>query len=133
MSASADTEAEIKSHWKARLDLERNERWYVAHTLPHKEATAEMRLAAQGFRSFCPRYAKIVRHGRRVREVSAAAFPRYIFVALDLERDRWRSVNGTLGVSSLFMNNERPIAVPAGVVENSHRLRRSNRTAHLRR
>jgi len=101
----------------ADLDLSPGERWYLAHTLPNKEATAVMRLSAQGFRNFLPRRMKTVRHARRIREVNAPVFPRYIFVALDLDRDPWRSVNGTIGVSSLFMAQDRPLPVPAGVVE----------------
>ena len=37
--------------------------------------------------------------------------------ALDLRRDRWRSINGTFGVMSLIMAEERPTPVPRGVVE----------------
>ena len=101
----------------ADLDLSPGERWYLAHTLPNKEATVVMRLSAQGFRNFLPRRIKTVRHARRMREVNAPVFPRYIFVALDLDRDQWRSVNGTIGVSSLFMAQDRPLPVPVGVVE----------------
>ena len=46
-----------------------------------------------------------------------AGFPGYLFVALDLRRDRWRSINGTFGVMSLIMAEERPVPVPRGVVE----------------
>ena len=44
-------------------------------------------------------------------------FPRYIFVILDVERRRWRSINGTIGVRSLVSDGERPLAVPEGIVE----------------
>jgi len=44
-------------------------------------------------------------------------FPRYLFVILDLTRDRWRSVNGTFGVDRLLMRSGRPEAVPRGLVE----------------
>jgi transcriptional antiterminator RfaH len=49
--------------------------------------------------------------------VLAPVFPRYIFVILDLDRQRWRSVNGTLGVQRLIADGERPLAVAPGVVE----------------
>ena len=45
-------------------------------------------------------------------------FPRYLFVRLDIGRDRWLSVNSTTGVSRLFTQAGRPVAVPFGVVEN---------------
>ena len=45
-------------------------------------------------------------------------FPRYLFVVLDLDRDRWRSVNGTFGVARLvMMAGDRPQPAPHGVVE----------------
>jgi transcriptional antiterminator RfaH len=48
----------------------------------------------------------------------AAFFPGYLFVALDPARDRWRSVNGTLGVNRLLAGADgTPIAAPRGVVE----------------
>lgn len=44
-------------------------------------------------------------------------FPRYVFVALDLAVDRWRSINGTRGVSHLVCLGDRPQALPDGTVE----------------
>ena len=93
------------------------DRWYVARTLPHREAGAAAQLEAQGFRAFLPRIARTVRHARKMRQVRAPAFPGYLFVSLDLNRDRWRSVNGTFGVSRLIMADETPVPVPRGIVE----------------
>jgi transcription elongation factor/antiterminator RfaH len=93
------------------------DRWYVARTLPNREAGAASQLEAQGFRVFLPRIARTVRHARKMRQVRAPAFPGYLFVSLDLNRDRWRSVNGTFGVSRLIMADETPVPVPRGVVE----------------
>ena len=97
--------------------LAAGERWYVVHALPHGEERAQARLGAQGFRTFLPRYLKTVRHARRLRTVRAPFFPRYLFVALDLTRDRWRCVNSTGGVASLVMGDAFPLAAPPGVVE----------------
>jgi transcription elongation factor/antiterminator RfaH len=93
------------------------ERWFLVGTLSHREETAETHLRRQGFRPFLPRHWKTVRHARSLRTVTAPVFPRYLFVALNLERDRWRSVNGTTGVASLFMAHNRPVPVPEGIVE----------------
>src|SRR5690606_5339375 len=41
----------------------------------------------------------------------------YMFVSLDAGRDRWRAINGTMGVRSLIMQGERPVPCPDGVVE----------------
>jgi transcription elongation factor/antiterminator RfaH len=98
-------------------ELSAGERWYVARTLPNREAGAASQLAAQGFRVFLPRIARTVRHARKMRQVRAPAFPAYLFVAFDLNRDRWRSVNGTFGVARLVGADELPMPVPRGVVE----------------
>jgi transcriptional antiterminator RfaH len=95
-----------------------NERWYVARTLPQRELHAARQLTNQGFRSFVPRYWKNRRHARKVETVSAPLFPRYLFVVIDHTRDRWRCINGTLGVDRLLMYGGEPQPVPHGVVEN---------------
>ena len=93
------------------------QRWYVAQTLAKREAVARAQLCAQGFHVFLPQLRKTVRHARKLRTVQAAVFPGYLFVALDLQCDRWRSVNGAIGVSRLIMAHELPPPVPDGVVE----------------
>jgi transcriptional antiterminator RfaH len=100
------------------LPLTAEERWYVARTLPQRELQAAKQLANQEFRAFLPRYWKNRRHARRVETISAPLFPRYIFVVLDRSRDRWRSINGTLGVERLLMQGGEPHPVPRGVVES---------------
>jgi len=92
-------------------------RWYVAYTQRFAETTAAAHLTHQGFKPFLPLCHKSVRHARKFRRVVAPFFPRYLFVALAIDRDRWRSVNGTVGVSYLIMEGDYPKPVPAGVVE----------------
>jgi transcriptional antiterminator RfaH len=92
-------------------------RWYVVHTRPNCEFRALAQLENQRFKSFLPYFQKTVRHARQFRSAKAALFPRYCFVQLDIDRDRWRSVNSTIGVSHLIMEGERPKPVPAGIVE----------------
>jgi transcription elongation factor/antiterminator RfaH len=96
------------------------ERWYVATTLPHKENVAVANLRREGFCTFLPLYRKTRRHARKLDTIFAPLFPRYIFVAVDVDRDRWRSINGTLGVQRIVSNGEMPIPVPAGIVETLH-------------
>jgi transcription antitermination factor NusG len=99
------------------LDLEREERWFVARVLAHREASAQLNLHRQGYRTFSPRVRRTVRHARAMRNVVAPLFPGYVFVILDLSADRWRAVNGTIGVASLIMGGEQPMPVPPGIVE----------------
>ena len=83
------------------LLLAPGERWFVVQTLAKREAKAQFQLVQQGFASFCPwSCGQCVTRGR-TRNVKGGGFPGYLFIALDLQRDRWRSVNGTFGVSRL--------------------------------
>ena len=99
------------------MELEGNERWFLVHTQPRNERRAEMHLGFQGFRTHFPTIQKTIRHARQLRTVRAPLFPRYIFLILDLGRDRWLSVRSTFGVSTLFTCEDRPVPVPSGIVE----------------
>jgi transcription elongation factor/antiterminator RfaH len=102
---------------RTTLTLEENERWFLVHTQPQSERKAKLHLGAQGFRTYLPEIQKTVRHARQLRTVRAPLFPRYMFLILDPGRDRWLSVRSTVGVSSLFTCEDRPVPVPNGVVE----------------
>ena len=91
--------------------------WFVVNIRPNCERKAVLNLERQGFETFLPVQIKTVRHARQYRTVCRPLFPGYLFVALDLGRDRWRSVNGTHGVVTLVMNGGEPSRVPAGIVE----------------
>jgi len=91
--------------------------WYVVQSQPNAEAKAVTHLNRQGFETYLPRYLKRRRHARRVDLVAAPLFPRYLFVSVDLESQRWRSIFSTVGVSRLVCNGENPAPVPDRVVE----------------
>lgn len=101
----------------AQGSAEDGDRWFAVHTLPHREFGAAKQLEFQGYRPFLPLHWKTVRHARRFRTIKAPFFPRYLFLRLNLARDRWRSVNGTFGVSRLVMAGDLPMPVPHGIVE----------------
>ncbi len=92
-------------------------RWYVVHTQPHHEGRAEMNLRRQGFSTYLPRYLRRRSHARRVETVARPLFPRYLFVALDMARDRWRSIHSTFGVSHIVQAGDAPAPLPEGVVD----------------
>jgi transcription elongation factor/antiterminator RfaH len=102
----------------SRPSLTENERWFLVHARPKSELKAQYHLQAQGFRPFLPLIEKTVRHARTLKAVRAPLFPRYLFIVLDLKRDRWLSVGSTVGVSSVVTCNGRPAPVPVGVVES---------------
>jgi len=93
------------------------QRWYAAQVQPRKERLALAHLQRQRFVTYSP----IVQRTRRSRgrSVSAAEplFPGYVFVALDCEREPWRSVNGTIGVLRLVSFGMHPALLPRGFVE----------------
>ncbi|MHB2169143.1 transcription termination/antitermination protein NusG [Alsobacter sp. R-9] len=87
-------------------------------TAPRQEERARLNLERQGFSPFLPQIDRSVRHARRISTVRSALFPRYLFVSLDLGVERWLSIRGTFGVSSLYMAGGLPAPVPHGVVES---------------
>jgi transcription elongation factor/antiterminator RfaH len=107
----------LDSSVRKSLSLEGDEQWFLVHTQPKNESRAELHLGWQGFRTHFPTIQKTIRHARQLRTVRAPLFPRYMFIILDLGRDRWLSVRSTVGVSSLFTCEGRPVPVPEGVVE----------------
>jgi transcription antitermination factor NusG len=99
------------------LELAPGERWFVARALAHQENRAQLNLHRLGFRSFVPRLRRTVRHARQSRDTLHPLFPGYIFVIIDLSKQRWRTINGTFGIASLIMGAERPKPAPPGVIE----------------
>lgn len=93
-------------------------RWYVVHTHARAEEKALVNLMRQGFTAFLPHYSKRRRHARRTDYVRAPLFPRYVFVAMDVARARWRALASTIGVAHLVCLGDRPAPVPDGVVED---------------
>jgi transcriptional antiterminator RfaH len=94
------------------------QRWYVVQSHPNAEHKAVANLERQGFATYLPRYLKRRRHARRVEVVPAPLFPRYLFVGIDLETQRWRSIFSTLGVSRLICNGEMPTPIAEQVIGN---------------
>lgn len=92
-------------------------RWYAVQCLSNREFVAASQLGNQGFATFLPCLLKTRRHARKFDSVRRPLFPGYLFVQLDIARDRWRSVNGTVGVAKLVGHAELPSAAPAGSIE----------------
>ena len=95
--------------------------WYVAQTHTNAEAKATTHLERQGFATYLPRYMKMVRHSRRVSFVSAPLFPRYIFLNVDMERQRWRAINSTIGITQLIGHHGHLLPVQKEIIEGLRR------------
>ncbi len=92
--------------------------WYVVYTHPREECIAEEHLLRQGFATYWPRYRKRVTHARKVREVTASLFPRYIFVAFDPATTGWRAIRSTRGVVDLVRSGLDPAPVNSRLIED---------------
>jgi transcription antitermination factor NusG len=95
------------------------ERWFAVQCKANREHGAAIQLRNQRFLVFLPLREKTWRHARRIEVRRVPFFLGYLFVALDLDRDQWRSVNGTCGVQRLVTagGDARPVPLPQGVVE----------------
>lgn len=94
------------------------ENWFVVRTKPHQEARALQQLSNQGIEVFWPRITSTRRVSARSFSSLQPLFPGYMFVRFSLSDFRWHSINSTLGVLHLLSANERPLAVPDGLVES---------------
>jgi transcriptional antiterminator RfaH len=90
--------------------------WYVVQTQVNSEFRAAENLRRQGFEVYLPRHLKRRRHARKVDFAAKPLFPRYLFVAIDMATQRWRSIYSTFGVTSLVSNGDNPAVLPEGIV-----------------
>lgn len=93
------------------------ERWFLVNTQTGREELACLHLRRQGYRPFLPSTWRSIRHARKIRTERAAYFPGYLFVPLDVKCDRWRPIDGTIGVLKIVKANGRPLPAPIGLVE----------------
>lgn len=90
--------------------------WHLVQLKPNSAHIAQRNLLRQGFHVFLPRVEETVRRGQRFVTEPRALFPGYAFVGLDPANPRWRSVNGTMGVSRLVSFGAAPSQVPDDLV-----------------
>lgn len=91
-------------------------RWYCAEAMHGLEKVAARLLHKQGFVVFLPEHCLTMPGGvQRIRPL----FVGYLFVRLDLTRDRWQPVCTTLGVRRIMSTAEdgRPTPLPVGEIE----------------
>jgi transcriptional antiterminator RfaH len=92
-------------------------RWFAVQTQPRKERLALQHLGNQQFEAFCPMRRVSRRIGIRHVTGLEPFFPSYAFVRLDTRRERWRSINGTIGVARLIGFGPEPSPLPDGLIE----------------
>jgi transcriptional antiterminator RfaH len=95
--------------------------WYVAYTQPNGEMRALEHLERQDYATYLPRYRRMVRHARRRTLMLRPLFPRYLFVGLDRQTQRWRPICSTCGIVTLVTKGNEPALVDAAIIEGLQR------------
>lgn len=85
--------------------------WSVVMTKPNCENLAVANLERQGYDTYFPRFAKIV-PGKPL--MIRPLFPRYLFVFI---LERWYSIRGTRGVSSILTGDSGPAIIASEIVD----------------
>ncbi len=98
--------------------LPMNIKWFVVHTQMRQERLALEHLEEQHFHVYMPRFKKIRSHARKVDEILAPLFPRYLFVAMDPAVGQWRSINGTRGVSYVLTAEGQPLWIASSIIDD---------------
>jgi transcriptional antiterminator RfaH len=102
---------------QAESRIASGKRWFAVQTQPRRERLALHHLGNQHFETFCPLRRAVRRIGPRGVAALEPFFPSYVFVRVDPARERWRSINGTLGVARLVSFGTAPTALPEGLIE----------------
>jgi len=85
--------------------------WYVVQTKPNLEARVQRELENQLIPSYLPRERVRKRHVGRMVEAMEPLFRGYLFVAFDVNTERWKQINTTKGVLSILPRPSRPVAI----------------------
>ena len=91
--------------------------WYAVQTQPNRENLAVFHLERQGFDVWLPCYERMIRHARLLKRTRRPLFPGYLFINLDLETARWRSINGTIGVKNIVSCGRTPSVVDSEFIK----------------
>ena len=93
-----------------------SQQWFVVQTRPNSERRAVEHLSRQGFEVYFPVYLKRRSHAGKIDMVAAPLFPRYLFIAIDLDSQPWRSIRSTFGVSQLVCRGDRPAPLAGEII-----------------
>lgn len=90
--------------------------WFLAQLKPNSVKIAERNLSRQGFQTFLPLEAQTRRSSGAFTTGLRPLFPGYIFVAFDVTKGLWKSVNSTSGITRLVSFGQTPAMVPDELV-----------------
>nr|WP_281399825.1 transcription termination/antitermination NusG family protein [Microvirga zambiensis] len=104
----------------APADIDVEAVWYLVATNPQKERRAQLGLEFRGYKTFLPSYAKEVKSGRQIKEVTRPLFPGYLLV--NLAGQPWYPIRQVDGVHRIITNDLKPLALPEGAMKEIVRL-----------
>jgi transcriptional antiterminator RfaH len=90
--------------------------WFLAQLKPNSASIANKNLGRQGFRTFLPMEEETCQRNGKFVTTNKPLFPGYIFVALNVAKGLWRTVNSTYGITRLVSFGKEPAAVPLDLV-----------------
>lgn len=93
-------------------------RWYLIHSKPAGEITAQANLKRQGYEVYLPRLVQPVRHRERWQEKVVPLFPRYLFLGLREGCQALGPVRSTVGVANVVRFGSKYAIVPDQVIRN---------------
>ena len=95
---------------------DRSTSWFLAQLKPNCANIANENLKRQGFKTFLPMEEETRQRNGNFVTSMRPLFPGYIFVAFDIARGFWSTVNSTYGITRLVSFGKEPTAVPLDLV-----------------
>jgi len=92
-----------------------NSKWFLVYTKPREEERAKDNLQNQGYETFLPMIAQ-EQDNKVASFMFNPLFPRYIFIAINLEKDNWTQIKSTRGVSHVVIFGNKMAPVPNSVI-----------------
>ena len=93
-------------------------KWYVIRCKPHKEFTAQLNFARQGYEVYLPVIRKTVRHARKITEVYKPFFPGYLFLNISKSTQSWHPLFSTKGAIGPVSFGKEYVPVPDWVISD---------------
>ena len=90
-------------------------KWLLVYTKAKEEQRAKKNLENQGFEIFLPMIA-FAKVNQSKAITLKAMFPRYLFVKINTELDKWNRIKSTRGVSHLVVFGQRLAEIPNQVI-----------------
>ena len=91
--------------------------WYVIQCKGGESFRAAEHLTNQGYEVFHPVLNSQRKRQGKLTPVTEPLFPYYLFICLDQVVSNWRPIRSTRGVLRLLTFGDRPVAVPAPLVD----------------